>query len=106
MRIAVLDDWQGIAPGAADWASLGAETMFYRTGFGGPEATVIALAGFDVIVAMRERTWFGKTVIDGLPKLRLLTFTGPRNAAVDTPACTARGIVVCNTVSSGSTAPK
>jgi phosphoglycerate dehydrogenase-like enzyme len=55
-----------------------------------------------VIVAMRERTWLGADVIPGLTRLRLLSFTGPRNAAVDTPACTARGITVCNTVSKGS----
>ena len=103
MRIAILDDWQGIAPGAADWASLGAECVFYREGFGGPAGTIAALSGFDVVVAMRERTWLGPDVIPALTNLKLLTFTGPRNAAVDTPACTARGIVVCNTVSQGST---
>ena len=102
MRIAVLDDWQGIAATAADWGSLGAETVFFRQGFGGPEATIAALAGFDVIIAMRERTWLGKPVIDGLAKLRLLSFTGARNAAVDTAACTARGVVVCNTEVQGT----
>ena len=102
MKIAVLDDWQGIAEGLADWASLGAECVFYREGFGGDAQTRAALADFDVIVAMRERTWLGAEVIAGLPKLRLLTFTGPRNAAVDTLTCTARGVVVCNTVSQGS----
>ena len=102
MRIAVLDDWQGIAEAAADWASLGAECVFFREGFAGPAETIAALAGFDVIVAMRERTWLGADVIPGLTQLRLLCFTGPRNAAVDTAACTARGITVCHTVSKGS----
>jgi phosphoglycerate dehydrogenase-like enzyme len=102
MRVAVLDDWQGIAAGAADWASLGAEVTFFRHGFASPAATVAALKSYDVIVAMRERTWLGKEVIEGLAALKLLSFTGPRNAAVDTPACTARGIVVCNTTSTGS----
>ncbi|MCX7384734.1 MAG: D-2-hydroxyacid dehydrogenase family protein [Alphaproteobacteria bacterium] len=102
MRIAVLDDWQGIATASADWASLGGETVIFREGFAGPDATVAALDGFDVIVAMRERTWLGRNVIERLPKLRLLSFTGPRNAAVDTAACTERGIVVCNTASNGS----
>lgn len=102
MRIAVLDDWQGIAEAGADWRSLGAETVFFRNAFAGPEETVAALAGFEVIVAMRERTWLGAEVIAGLKALRLLSFTGPRNAAVDVPACTARGIVVCNTRSTGS----
>ena len=102
MRIAVLDDWQGIAEGAADWPALGAEVTFFRHGFASPAATVAALKDYEVIVAMRERTWLGKEVIDGLDKLRLLSFTGPRNAAVDTAACTTRGIVVCNTTSTGS----
>ena len=100
MRIAVLDDWQGIAA-AADWGSLEGETVFFRKGFAGPEATVAELAGFEVIVAMRERTWLGRPVIEGLGKLRLLTFTGARNAAVDLAACAERGVVVCNTASGG-----
>ncbi len=102
MRIAVLDDWQGIAAASADWAALGGETVVFRDGFAGPDATVAALEGFDVIVAMRERTWLGREVIERLPKLRLLSFTGPRNAAVDTAACTERGVVVCNTAPNGS----
>ena len=38
------------------------------------------------------------SLINRLPKLRMLGMTGARNASLDTPACTARGIVVCNTV--------
>lgn len=102
MRIAVLDDWQGIAAASADWASLGGETVIFREGFAGPDATVAALEGFDVIVAMRERTWLGADVIPALTNLKLLSFTGPRNAAVDTAACTERGIMVCNTAPNGS----
>ncbi len=104
MRIAVLDDWQGIAETATDWSAVmaRAEMRFFRTGFASVEATVAALEGFDVILAMRERTWLGGPVIAQLKKLRLLTFTGPRNAAVDMAACTAQRIVVCNTASNGS----
>lgn len=102
MRIAVLDDWQGIAAASADWGSLAAACVFFREGFASPAGTIAALADFEVIVAMRERTWLGADVIPGLTKLRLLSFTGPRNAAVDLPACAARGITVCNTVSKGS----
>ena len=104
MRIALLDDWQGIAESAVDWSKLRAEddVVVFRTGFDSPAATIAALRDFDVIMAMRERTWLGADVIAGLPKLRLLTSTGPRNAAIDVPACTDRGIVVCNTQSTGS----
>jgi phosphoglycerate dehydrogenase-like enzyme len=33
-----------------------------------------------------------------LPKLRMLGITGAHNASLDTAACTARGVLVCNTV--------
>ncbi len=104
MRIALLDDWQGIAEAATDWSALrrNNEITIFRSGWDSPAATVAALKDFDVVNAMRERTWLGREVIENLPNLKLLTFTGPRNAAVDVAACTARGIVVCNTVSSGS----
>ena len=104
MRIAVLDDWQGIAETATDWSAVmaRAEVRFFRAGFASVEATVAALEGFDVILAMRERTWLGGPVIAQLKTLRLLTFTGPRNAAVDMVACTSQRIVVCNTVANGS----
>jgi phosphoglycerate dehydrogenase-like enzyme len=102
IKVAVLDDWQGIAEGIADWAPVRAkaEVTFFRDALTG-EAVITALADYDVILAMRERTRLSKDVIDRLPKLRLLSFTGARNAAVDIPACTARGVTVCNTVPKG-----
>jgi len=98
-RIAILDDWQGIAETSTDWsaARAKAELVFFRDHLGGPEQVVAALQGFDAIVAMRERTRLSADVIARLPDLKLLSFTGARNAAVDIPACTAQGIVVCNT---------
>lgn len=101
-KVAVLDDWQGFAAGAADWSALTAkaEVKFFRDAFPSEDALVAALADFDVVLAMRERSRLMKPVIDRLGKLRLLCFTGARNASVDTAACTARGVTVCNTVSS------
>ena len=100
VRIAVLDDWQGIAEDAADWGAVrarGAEVVFLREHLGGADAVAAGLAGFDAVVAMRERTRLQADVIAKLPGLKLLSFTGARNAAVDVAACTARGVVVCNT---------
>ena len=100
VRIAVLDDWQGIAEAAADWGAVrakGAEVVIFRDHLGGPEAVAAALQGFDAVVAMRERTRLQADVITKLPGLKLLSFTGARNAAVDVDACTAQGVVVCNT---------
>jgi phosphoglycerate dehydrogenase-like enzyme len=101
-KIAVLDNWQGIAADAADWSALHAmaEVTFFRDAFPSEDALVSALAEHDVVLAMRERSRLMKPVIDRLPKLHLLCFTGARNASVDVAACTARSITVCNTVSS------
>lgn len=100
-KVVVLDDWQGIAADAADWSALRAkaEVTFFRDAFASEDALVSALADYEIVLAMRERSRLMKPVIDRLPKLRLLCFTGARNASVDVAACTARGITVCNTVS-------
>ena len=59
------------------------------------------LADFDIVLSMRERTPLPGTLINRLPKLRMLGITGARNLSLDTPACTARGVVVCNTQGGG-----
>ncbi len=98
-RVAVLDDWQGIAESAADWSALKsrAEVVFFREAFGSPEALAKALAGFEVVIAMRERSVLHEPAIALLKELKLLVFTGVVNVAVDVDACTARNILVCNT---------
>lgn len=50
-----------------------------------------------VAVAMRERTAFDASLIERLPRLRLLVTTGMRNAAIDVAAATSAGITVCGT---------
>ena len=101
-KIAVLDDWQGIAEQAADWSAVRAvgKITLFRDAFANEDALVTALADFDIVLAMRERSRLMKPVIDRLPNLRLLCFTGARNASVDVAACTARGVTVCNTTGS------
>ena len=100
-RIALLDDYQGVARSFAHWASL-APTVSVES-FGEPlrtpEQTVAALADFDVVVAMRERTAFGADVLSQLPRLRLLVTTGMANPAIDMAAAAAAGVTVCGTES-------
>jgi phosphoglycerate dehydrogenase-like enzyme len=97
MKIAILDDYQGAASGAADWGRLGArvEITTFDRHLGGEAEVIRALAPFDAVVAMRERTWFRRQVIEALPKLRLIATTGMWNAAIDLEAATAAGIRVC-----------
>ena len=102
-KVAVLDDWQGVARGAADWSALEARTelTFFADAFANEDDAAAKLADFDIVLSMRERTPLPDTLINRLPKLRMLGMTGARNASLDTPACTARGIVVCNTSGGG-----
>ncbi len=103
MRIAVLDDYQGVARSCADWSGLeaGHEVTFFSTPLGGAEAVTAALQGYDIVCLMRERTEFSKAVIDGLADLKLIVTSGARNAAIDVAAARARGVTVCGTRSPG-----
>jgi D-3-phosphoglycerate dehydrogenase len=104
LRCAILDDYQGVALGLGDWSQLkgDVEVKVFNRHLGTAENVIAALADFDVLVAMRERTAFPRTVIEALPKLKLLITTGMRNASIDTEAAKARGVVVCGTGSFGS----
>ena len=102
-RVAVLDDWQGVARGAADWTALQAraEVVFFADAFADADDAAAKLADFEIVLSMRERTPLPGSLIDRLPKLRMLGMTGVRNLSLDTAACTARGVVVCNTQGGG-----
>ncbi|WP_415847628.1 NAD(P)-dependent oxidoreductase, partial [Tsukamurella strandjordii] len=92
MRIAILDDFQGVALQYGDFSGLDV-TVFTE-----PLTDVPAqLAGFGAVVAMRERTRFPAEVLRALPDLRLLVSTGRRNAAIDLAAASEAGITVCHT---------
>ena len=105
MRVAVLDDYQGVAAGMADWASLGADchVAFFRDHLADSQALARRLADCEVVVAMRERTPFARALLERLPRLRLLVTTGMRNRSIDVAAARARGIVVCGTPGAAGT---
>lgn len=101
LRIAVLDDYQKVAAGLADWASLrDAEVTFFHD-HADPAALIARLQPFDAVMLMRERTHFDAGVIARLPNLKLILSVGMWNAAIDLQAAQARGIVVCGTKGSG-----
>jgi phosphoglycerate dehydrogenase-like enzyme len=104
-KVAVLDDWQGVAKTSADWSKLmaRAEVVFFEQAFADENDAAAKLADFEIVLSMRERTPLPGSLINRLPKLRMLGMTGARNASLDTAACTARGVVVCNTQGGGGT---
>jgi phosphoglycerate dehydrogenase-like enzyme len=105
-KVAILDDYQDIARDCADWGSLPADvTVESFTQYLGAEANVAqALAGFDIVVAMRERTPFPASQLAMLPDLKLLITTGMRNQSIDLDAARAQGVTVCGTVMLGHAA--
>ena len=104
VRCAILDDYQNVALKLANWSKVKNEIEIevFNEHLGAPDKVIAALQGFEIIVAMRERTGFPKTVIDALPDLKLLITTGMRNASIDTEAAKARGVTVCGTSAFGS----
>jgi phosphoglycerate dehydrogenase-like enzyme len=102
-KVAVLDDWQGLARTCADWRALEAraEVVFFAQAFKSEDDAAQKLADFDILLTMRERTPFPASLINRLPKLRFLGITGVANRTLDLAACTARKIVVSNTIGQG-----
>ncbi len=102
-RIAILDDYQSAALDAADWNTLGPEVEIevFNKYIEGEAAVAEALQGFDVVVCMRERTPFPKSLIDKLPDLKLLITSGMRNLSFDMDAAGDKGIVVSGTAMLG-----
>jgi len=102
MKVAVLDDYQQVAFSYADWSLLPSwVTVEFFSNHISDDDLVNNMKDFDAIVGMRERTPFPKTVIEKLPKLKLLITTGWRNASFDLEAATVNGITVCGTETGG-----
>jgi phosphoglycerate dehydrogenase-like enzyme len=98
-RIAVIDDYQRVAAGLADWSLAGddADVVFFSDSVAEESALAERLRDFDAIVAMRERTPFPGSLLARLPRLRLLVATGMFHQTIDFDAARARDIVVCGT---------
>jgi phosphoglycerate dehydrogenase-like enzyme len=98
LRIAVLDDYQGIAD-TVDWTPIprATEITSLREHIAPGRPLVETLAGHEVVVAMRERTPLDATLLAQLPDLKLLVTTGPFNAAIDVAAAHRLGITVSGT---------
>jgi len=98
-RVALLDDYQDVALSMADWKSLpaGTEVVVFKDHLAAEDAVARRLADFDIVMALRERTPFPRTLLERLPKLKLLITAGMRNASIDMKAAAERGVTVCGT---------
>jgi phosphoglycerate dehydrogenase-like enzyme len=103
-RCAILDDYQNVALKAADWSPVAKDLdiKVFNEPLGGQDKVVQALADFEIVCGMRERTPFPRAVISALPKLRLLITTGARNASFDLAAAKEHNVTVCGTPGFGN----
>jgi len=99
MRLAILDDYQRTACAMADWDSLRPTVLLqaFHDTLANEDAVFERLRDFEIVVAMRERTRFPRSLLERLSKLQLLITTGMRNASIDVKAAIERGIVVSGT---------
>ncbi|MCX5333993.1 MULTISPECIES: D-2-hydroxyacid dehydrogenase family protein [unclassified Streptomyces] len=104
LRCAVLDDFQRVATGIADWSPVtdDVEVVGFDTHIDDEDALAEALAGFDIVVTLRERVPFPGSLIARLPRLKLLVASGMRNSVIDYAAAEAHGVTVCGTASSST----
>src|SRR5690349_7337542 len=98
-KIAVLDDYQSVALGSADWSVLRdrADIAVFHDHLVDPVAVIERLQPFDVVCVMRERTPLPRNVIECLPNLKLIASTGAVNASINVAAAGDRGIAVVHT---------
>jgi len=99
IRVAILDDYQGIALRLADWKSLhpDAQIEAFPEHIADLDSLAKRLHTFECLVLMRERTPLRRALIEKLPNLKLVITTGMQNASVDAAALAERGIVFCGT---------
>jgi phosphoglycerate dehydrogenase-like enzyme len=99
VRVAILDDYQNVALATADWSpvSARADITVFTDHVADVDALVERLAPFDVLMVMRERTPLPRSVIERLPRLRMIASTGPQNASIDMAAAAESGVHVAHT---------
>ncbi len=97
VKIGILDDYQNVAQRLADWSVLNAEVVSFDRHLGGIETAAAALKDFEVLCSMRERMPFPRALFERLPKLKLLSITGPWAQNLDVKAAQDHGVTVVGT---------
>ncbi|CAM5411297.1 D-2-hydroxyacid dehydrogenase family protein [Streptomyces atroolivaceus] len=104
LRCAVLDDYQSVAATAADWSPVAGdiEVVSFAEHCATEDELAVRLAEFDMVVTLRERVPFPATLIERLPRLRLIVASGMRNTSIDYAAAERHGVTVCGTASTAT----
>src|SRR5262249_10343169 len=93
--IAVLDDYQHAFRKVSDFARLkGHDVAVFHDNEKDPVKLIERLADADAVVLNQDRTSITRTVVEKLPRLRLIAQTGNHRRNSDIVACTEHGIVI------------
>jgi len=98
-RVAVLDDYEGMAERAAAYETLKrrTEVTIHRERLESDADFGRALAGVHAVLLMRERTRFGEKQLAAAPALKLIAQTGRTTVHLDVAAATRRGVAIAVT---------
>lgn len=96
-RVAVTGDFENLSMGAAPWSDLGedAEVVAFTKPFTSVRDTVRALRDFDAIALMHERVPLTREMIEQLPRLKFVVFSGNRDETLDDKAAAEHNVIVC-----------
>ena len=99
LNVAVLDDYQNVTKKFGNWSELDGKInlKIFNKFFDNSDELVNCLSDSDVLCLMRERTVLSSSIINKLPRLKLVITTGMWNPSVDTNALNKRKIVFCGT---------
>lgn len=101
MKIAILDDYQDAVRTLACFSRLaGHEVAIWNDHTRDTDTLAERLRDTEALVLIRERTPIRATLIERLPKLKLISQTSVY-PHIDIEACTRRGIVVCSDMHPG-----
>lgn len=102
-RIAVLDDYMGVAHRLADWSVLAdrAEVTFLTDAIPA-DRLATDLAPYDALCILRERTDFPGDLLRALPNLKAIAATGKQNRTLDSATAAELGIPVMLTDGGGN----
>jgi phosphoglycerate dehydrogenase-like enzyme len=97
-KIAILDDYIGVALEYGDWNVLpdDAEITVYRQAIP-PERLIDELSDYEIVVITQQRARFPRVVLERLPNLKLIVCNGRTSNVVDHQARIERGILLCGT---------
>jgi D-3-phosphoglycerate dehydrogenase len=95
MKIVVIDDYQDAFRKLQCYTRLqGHEVQVHNDTEKDPERLAARLKDAEVVLLTQQRSRFPRTVVEQLPKLKLISQTGSQTSHIDVAACTEHGIVI------------